>query len=122
MNIKHWFATILGTCLIASAFASGSYNARPPRVPAGQTAERGGKIDKQKYALGKQIYTGKAKLTAQPTAERAAQETRLRALQARLPAKVQADVNLPGLAGKLSTPELEALEYYVAQRHPAKSN
>jgi hypothetical protein len=119
MKIKYWFVATLTLCLGISAFASGSYNARPPRVPAGQSGDRG-KMDNDKYALGKKIYSGKAKLTTQPAADRAAQERRLRELQSRLPARAQENVNLPSMAGQLKPEELEALEYYVTRRYPSK--
>ena len=108
---------MLGLSLSLSAFASGSYNARPPRVPSDGTGKG---VDSQKYALGKKIYTGKAKLTPQTSVDRAAQERRLQELQARLPEKVRAEVNLPQYAGRLSGTELEALDYYVSRRYPAK--
>jgi len=118
MKTKQWFLIILGVCFTISIYASGSYTPRPPRVRPTDTAQHG--IDNEKYALGKKIYSGKAKLTAQPTADRAAQERRLRELQARLPAKAQAEANLPQYAGRLTAGELDALEYYVAARFPAK--
>ena len=115
--MKAWLVTMLGLSLLLSALASGSYNARPPRVPAGDTPKG---ADNQKYALGKKIYTGKAKLTPQTSVDRAAQERRLQELQARLPEKVRAEVNLPQYAGRLSGTELEALDYYVSRRYPVK--
>jgi hypothetical protein len=117
MKLKFWLITILGFSLALSAFASGSYNARPPRVPAGHG---GSKTDSQKYALGKKIYSGKAKLATQASADRAAQERRLQELQARLPEKVRAKVNLPQYGGRLSAAELQALEYYVMHRYPTR--
>jgi hypothetical protein len=117
MKMKFWLVTMLGLSLALSALASGSYNARPPRVPAGDTPKG---ADSQKYALGKKIYTGKAKLTPQTSVDRAAQERRLQELQARLPEKVRVEVNLPQYSGRLSATELEALDYYVARRYPAK--
>jgi hypothetical protein len=118
MKKKLWLVTILGLGLTVTAFASGSYNARPPRVPAGPAGERG--IDNAKYELGKKIYNRKVKLNAQPSVDREAQERRLRELEARLPTRARGDVNLPTLAGMLSPSELEALEYYVSQRYPVK--
>jgi hypothetical protein len=119
MKLKLLF--VLSTSLVLAgagtgiAHASGSYSARPPRPPV-----TGTKLDSGKYSLGKKIYTGKAELRASPGAEAAQQEARLRALQNRLPKSAGKKVNLPSLAGKLSARELEALEYYVDKRYPAK--
>lgn len=78
---------------------------------------KGEKIDSAKYDLGKRIFTGKAKLGSATTPGDSA---RLAALQSRLPAKEQKKANLTALAGKLTAQELDALEYYVAQRFPQK--
>jgi hypothetical protein len=104
--------------LPAVALASGSYTARPPKPPV--AGERGVKVDSTRYELGKRIYNGKLKLgDTQPVAA-AAQEGRLRGLQARLPEREQKSTNLLALAGKLSAEQLDALEYYVNQRFPQK--
>jgi|SRR5204863_7125840 len=111
--------------VLALAFApsilsgSGSYSIRPPRPPSpvGVTKD----TDRERYELGKKIYSGKAHLTADPSADiKAQQETRLRALQARLPESAQKKTDLPALAGRLTPAEMDALEYYVNKRFPAK--
>ena len=99
------------------AHASGSYNNRPPRVPKGETRHQ---VDAAKYALGKKVYTGKVKLSTTASVDRAAQEKRLRELELRLPERARRDANLPAMAGKISTEQLEALEYYVTNRYPNK--
>ena len=99
--------------------ASGSYSARPPRPPT--LIEMTKDADKEKYELGKKIYSGKARLSAQPTAEAAkTQEARLRALQARLPEPAQRKTDLRALSGRLTSAEMDALEYYVNKRFPIK--
>jgi hypothetical protein len=98
--------------------ASGSYSIRPPRPPA--PVEIAKDTDRERYELGKKIYSGKARLTAQPAADVKQQEARLKTLQARLPESAQKKTNLPALAGQLSPMELDALEYYVNKRFPVK--
>ena len=116
--MKYCLQLVLATGLALSAVASGTYNARPPRVPA---ADERAKIDRDKYALGQKIYSGKLKITAEPAAaEQAAQSKRLSVLQARLPEKARRDINLTTLSGRLTAPQLEALEYYVTHRYPSK--
>ena len=112
---------ILLTLAIAPSLllASGSYSSRPPRPPT--VVERTKDADKEKYELGKHIYSGKARLSGQPGADAAkAQEARLQTLQARLPESAQKKTNLPALAGRLTAAEMEALEYYVNKRFPVK--
>lgn len=99
--------------------ASGSYSARPPRPPT--LIERSKDADKEKYELGKHIYSGKARLSGQPNAEAAkAQEARLKALQTRLPESARKNTSLPALAGRLTPAEIDALEYYVNKRFAIK--
>src|SRR5438093_3575953 len=111
---------ILATALMAPILleASGSYNARPPRPPTVSESRKAS--DKDKYELGKKIYSGKARLSTQPSANAAQQETRLRALQNRLPESEKRSTDLPALAGKLTPDQLDALEYYVDKRYPLK--
>jgi hypothetical protein len=72
-------------------------------------------MDDAKYAEGKAVFTGKAPLTRTAGASKQ-QRARLEAL-----ARQSGDAgrNLPSLAGRLTADQLEALEYYVAQRYPA---
>lgn len=121
MKMKHsYFCTLLACVILpGSAVASGTYNARPPRPPK---VEGDGRsiAERDKYALGKKVFTRKAdKLAVQPQANREAQQKRLAELQARLPASTQKKVNLPALAGKLTAEELDALQYYVSKRYPS---
>lgn len=98
---------------------SGSYSLRPPRPPT--AVERTRDADKERYELGKNIYTGKARLSAQPSmGTMKTQEARLKALQSRLPDSAQKKTNLPALAGRLTSGEMDALEYYVNKRFPNK--
>ena len=109
---------LLCCTLPLAAHASGSYTARPQRPPAPKDAATA--IDNEKYALGKSIFTGKAKLKAAPDASAAAQSARLKELAGKLPKSAKEAGKLPELAGKLSAQELEALEYYVGQRYKTK--
>jgi hypothetical protein len=113
----HCVLIILGACLGAplSADASGSYCTCLPKPPAklGSAA----KVDRDKFDLGQKVFNGK---TAPVQAEAVPQRTRLQALQADLPEKVAAKKDLTALAGKLTDQQLEALEYFIKQRYPAK--
>ena len=113
-------ALILTLALAPSVLmGSGSYTYRPPRPPS--VIERTKDADKDKYELGKSIYSGKARLSGQPSADAMkVQEARLRTLQARLPESAQKKTNLPALAGRLTPGEMDALEYYVNKRFPVK--
>ena len=50
----------------------------------------------------------------------AQQEARLKELSAKLPKSAKEAEALPKLAGKLNAPEMEALEYFLAQRYQIK--
>src|SRR5215210_3188243 len=104
---------ILAVALAPSwLLGSGSYSYRPPRPPTAIDRTKDG--DKEKYELGKKIYSGKARLSGQPSMDTMKlQEARLKTLQARLPESAQRNTNLPALAGRLTPTELDALEYYV---------
>jgi hypothetical protein len=97
------------------ALGSGSYTSRPPRPPASTPS-----IDSDKYNLGKQIYSGKATLGAANADVAAQQSPRLKELQDKLPRSAQRTANLPDLAGKLSTAQMQALEYYLEVRYKIK--
>ena len=114
---KQSISLVLAASLLipTAGFASGSYTSRPPK-PA---TPRGERIDSAKYELGKRIYTGKAQLGA-GTVAAANADARLRNLQSSLPEKEQKKTDLTKLSGKLNAEQLEALEYYVAQRFPNK--
>ena len=118
--MKKYALLVLALSLAPSLlYASGSYSIRPPRPPSPVGATKDN--DREKYELGKKIYSGKAHLTAEPSADiRAQQEARLKALQSRLPESAQKKTDLTALAGRLTPAELDALEYYVNKRFPAK--
>ena len=96
---------------------SGSYSYRPPRPPS--VIEMTKDADRERYELGKKIYSGKARLSAQPSMDTTKQqEGRLRTLQGRLPESAQKKTDLTALAGRLTPVEMDALEYYVSKRFP----
>jgi hypothetical protein len=101
--------------LAPEGFASGSSINRLPTP--GATAVAGG-LDREKFTLGQKVFTGGVRPSGHESA--AAQGERLRALQARLPGDIAEKINLPQLAGRLQPAQLEALEYFVTQRYPAK--
>ncbi len=78
--------------------------------------------DAGRYELGKAIFLGKAHIAAEVGAasDRARQEKRLGELQEQLPAKVRLGAGLPGLAGRLTSDQLSALEYYLHVRYKTK--
>ena len=98
---------------------SGSYSSRPPRPPA--LIEMTRDADKEKYELGKKIYSGKARLSALASTDTMRQQqARLKMLQTRLPESAQNKIYLPTLAGRLTPAEMDALEFYVNKRFPIK--
>lgn len=89
--------------------ASGSYSTRPP-VPRNES----GTMDRAKYSLGQRLFTdgpGSETNSGVP-----GQKQRLKEMQQSLPARFDGQKDLTELAGKLSLEQLEAIEYYVAER------
>ena len=103
----------------AALKASGSYSSRPPRPPALVAVPKD--AHRERYELGKKIYSGKARISAEPKADlKPAQQARLKTLQSRLPASAQKNTDLTALAGRLTPAEMDALEYYVNKRFSVK--
>lgn len=100
------------------ALASGSYNGRPPQPPTKSGDGMAMKMDREKYALGQKVYEGSAMTPGGGNAD--AQMARLKSAQMKLPADAMQMKDLPSLAGKLSDAQLDALEYFVAQRFRMK--
>jgi hypothetical protein len=73
--------------------------------------------DSQKYELGKAVFQGKAVLQEQAGTDKAAQRTRLAALQEKLPSRVKKTVDLPNLSGRLSADQFAALQHFLKVRH-----
>jgi hypothetical protein len=90
---------------------SGSYTGRPPKPPE--------HLDAARYELGKNLCLGRL-IPTSGSADRAAQESRLKELQGKLPRRAQPTLNLPALAGKLSAEQLAGLEYYLFIRYKVK--
>ena len=76
------------------------------------------KMNQEKYGLGQKVYEGSAMTPGGGSAD--AQMARLKVAQMQLPADAAKMKDFPALAGKLSAAQLDALEYYVAQRFPMK--
>ena len=115
--LKH-ILPLLAACLVflqPAAFASGSSIIRLP-VPGAGAAGAG--FDREKFGLGQKIFAGGVELAGHEPA--AAQGGRLRALQAKLPESVAEKKDLSLLAGRLLPDQLDALEYFINQRYPAK--
>jgi hypothetical protein len=114
---KHALVILALSLAPAVLKGSGSYSSRPPRPPA--VIEMTKDVDRERYELGKKIYSGKARLSAQASMDATKQqEGRLRTLQARLPESAQKKTDLTALAGRLTAAEMDALEYYVNKRFP----
>ncbi len=111
-----FISALLGVFAAPALLASGSYSGRPPQPPA--NSDGGTTVDRNKYALGKNVFEGSVMTPGGSSAE--TQLARLKAAQMQLPAEVAKTKDLPALAGKLSAAQLEGLEYYVAQRFAMK--
>lgn len=75
-------------------------------------------LDREKYTLGQKVYDGGAMTPGEGDTD--AQMERLKVVQAKLPADAAKMKDLVALAGKLSTEQLAALEYFVEQRFAMK--
>ncbi len=96
------------------AQASGSYPPNPPRLGGAALA----KLDARAYTLGKALFTDRLTLPSEPPpgCDPAANLEILRVIQARLPERVAAEVDLPALAARLDSEQVHALVYYVGIR------
>ena len=109
--MKNLIIPALALALTGSALASGSAPARPPRPPQ-NFAPATKEVDDARYALGKAVFNGKARHTANPSAAKS-QKARL----AHLASAIGKDgASLPALAGQLSTDQMDALDYYASKR------
>jgi hypothetical protein len=105
--------SILAVCYAFPAFltASGNYATRPPQPPVGIIE------NSRMYELGKAIFAGKSTLKNSSSTDARPQRARLASLQERLSPALKKTVDLPGMAGKLSPVQMEALEYFLKVRH-----
>jgi hypothetical protein len=77
------------------------------------------RVNTAKYELGKAVFNGKATMTA-GAGNADVQGEKLTAWQKALPAAAAKTVNLPALAGKLTTEQIDALEYFLEVRYNLK--
>ncbi|MBC8011536.1 MAG: hypothetical protein H7067_15735 [Burkholderiales bacterium] len=107
-------ASLIATALSSPANASGSYPPNPPRLGVAALA----KIDAEAYNLGKTLFIDRLALpdTAPPGADPADNLARLEAVQGLLPERVRSEVDLPALAPRLDSAQVDALLYYVGLR------
>jgi hypothetical protein len=98
----------------ASALASGSYPPNPPRLGGAALAQ----IDARAYNLGKSLFIARIQLpeSTPAGADPVANRERLTAAQALLPERVRAEVDLPAMAGRLESAQVDALLYYIGIR------
>jgi hypothetical protein len=110
-----WFQTILIVTVLeawpGALSGSGSYCLRPVQPPA-RTIE-----NSQKFELGKAIFVVKVALDELSKAQVPAQHIHLAQLQEKLPARVKKTVDLASLAGRLSSEQMAALEYFLKIRY-----
>ena len=110
------FALIVCTASVLPnmARASGSYPPNPPRLGGLALAQ----IDARTYNLGKTVFLDRLSVPSseRPSAEAEANRVRLASVQALLPERVRAEVDLPALANRLDRDQLDALLYYVGIR------
>lgn len=112
-----FFNALLAGALASSALASGNSPYRPPRPPREVAPEADTrKMDDAHYALGKAVFTGKARRVSNPAATKR-QKAQLTQLAGRLGRE---GTSLPSLAGQLSDEQMQALEYYVQKRFGAR--
>ena len=111
MQTKHLIIPVLAFALTGSALASGSAPMRPPRPPK-DISPAAEKMDDARYALGKAVFTGKAKPVANPSAAKK-QKARLNHLASGIG---KDGASLPAHAGKLSDEQMDALDYYASKR------
>jgi len=76
-----------------------------------------GRIDREKYQLGKSIYNGEFPIPAQiDETKKSEQYEQLNQIQNKLPRPEQRRTNLLSLAGRLTEEQLEALRHFVSVR------
>jgi hypothetical protein len=76
--------------------------------------------DREKFHLGKAVYNMEIELPEKNTALETFQSERLEYLQGSLPNPEKKRINLPELAGRLTSIQLEALEYFISIRFNVK--
>lgn len=108
------FAIGLGLIILgipqSAIHASGGYG-------GGGIQQDKGKIDKEKYQLGKAIYNREIKIdTEVDEAKKFPQYERLTRIQTKLPRPEQRRTNLLDYAGRLTEEQLEALQHFVGVR------
>jgi hypothetical protein len=104
-------ALLVGGATPLPVEASGSYPG-----PGIRPAVR---VNTPKYELGKAVFNGKATMAA-GAGNAEVQGEKLKAWQQALPVAAAKTVNLPALAGKLTTEQIEALQYFLEIRYNLK--
>lgn len=100
----------LWACPFSLIYASGGYGG------AGIQQDKG-RIDKDKYQLGKAIYNGEFKLPEVANDSlKVEQLEKLSWIQTKLPRPEQRRVNLLSLAGRLTPEQLDALQHFISIR------
>lgn len=115
--MRHRPALAFLTLLFSSSVslpASGSYPPNPPRLGVSALS----KIDARAYNLGKTLFTDRLTLpeAAIPGANPADNLAKLNSVQERLPERLRGEIDLPALAHRLDSSQVDALLYYVGIR------
>lgn len=112
LRMSRGLLCILMLFFATCAFASGSYSGRTPRPPGS---------DASQYELGKAIYLGRVATGARVAgaSTRAQQQEKLARWQGQLPHTATPPA-LQDLAGRLTPPQLDALEYDLRVRYKMK--
>lgn len=76
--------------------------------------------DRERFHLGKAVYNQEIELPSIDTSREVSQSERLEYLQGSLPNSEKKRVTLPGLAGKLTDAQMDALEYFISVRFNVK--
>jgi hypothetical protein len=108
-----WLRTSITVLLVllhaSAAFASGSY--------VRTASHRAGLDDYPRYELGRSVSQGRLPLPEPEAEAREHQARELASLEVQLPRSARARLDLPGLAGRLSSEQLDAVRYYLKVRY-----
>ncbi|MGF1656350.1 MAG: hypothetical protein ACFCU3_05150 [Verrucomicrobiales bacterium] len=98
--------------------ASGTFRPFPPRPPGESD------IDRDRYELGRAIFTRRFQLEPQRlgASELQRRASILNQLQSILPRSIGARIQLPAFAPLVTEQQLEALIYYVEKRYNRRGN
>lgn len=109
MSLRLAMAALLLVLHASTALASGSY--------VRGASHRAGLDDYPKYELGRSVSQGRIPLPDSESEALEHQAPLLAELESQLPRTARARLDLPGLAGRLSSEQLDAVRYYLKVRY-----